>query len=168
MRIFQGVGELSAAAGEDLGVSAWHEVTQAEVDLFAEATGDRQWIHTDPERAATGPFGRTVAHGYYLLSVFPALLDEVFAIRGVGSVVNTGVDALRFHRPVPVGSRIRAMARLAEVRVSRRGVAELEVEAGIHVEGMPEPAATAVLHSMVRPPRGAAVAGAAPAAAATG
>ncbi|OLR94119.1 MaoC family dehydratase [Actinokineospora bangkokensis] len=153
MRTFHSVAELATAEGDDLGASPWHDVTQHVIDLFAEATGDRQWIHTDPDRARTGPFGGTIAHGYYLLSALPTLLDQVFRTEGVGSVVNTGVDQLRFLRPVPVGSRIRATARLDSVRVSRRGVADLAVAATIEVEGTPGPAATATLHSMVRPPR---------------
>ncbi|MEC3978204.1 MaoC family dehydratase [Amycolatopsis sp. H20-H5] len=153
MRVFVDVGELVAAQGQHLGRSPWCEVSQQTITSFAEATGDRQWIHVDPERAVTGPFGRTVAHGYYLLAVLPALLGDIFEVERAGSVVNTGVDTLRFHRPVPVASRIRAAARLASVRVSRRGVAELAVEVEVEVEGVDAPACTAVVHSMIRPVR---------------
>lgn len=153
MRVFADVEELAAAQGQHLGHSPWYPVSQETITLFAEATGDRQWIHVDPERAATGPFGRTVAHGYYLLAVLPALLGDVFTIERAGSVVNTGVDALRFHRPVPVDARIRVGARLAEVTVSRRGVAELGVEAEIHLQGLDSPACTATVRSMIRPVR---------------
>ena len=153
MRVFADVEELAAAQGQHLGHSPWYPVSQKTITLFAEATGDRQWIHVDPERAATGPFGRTVAHGYYLLAVLPALLGDVFTVERVGSVVNTGVDALRFHRPVPVDAQIRVGARLAEVTVSRRGVAELGVDAEIHLQGVDAPACTATVRSMIRPVR---------------
>ena len=152
VQVFAGVAALADAVGQGLGHGAWHRVDQAAISRFAEATGDRQWIHVDTERAARGPFGRTVAHGYYLLAAMPVLLDEIFRVDGTGAVINTGVDRLRFHRPVPVDTRIRAAARLADVRVSRRGVAELSVEVTIEVEGVAEPACTAVVHSMVRPP----------------
>jgi len=153
VRVFADVEELAAAQGQHLGHSPWYPVSQEAITLFAEATGDRQWIHVDPERAATGPFGRTVAHGYYLLGVLPALLGDVFTIERVGSVVNTGVDALRFLRPVPVGALIRVGARLAEVKVSRRGVADLAVETEVYVQGVDTPASTAVVRSMIRPVR---------------
>ena len=150
-RRFDGVAELLAAAGEDLGRSEGHPVGQADIQAFAEATGDRQWIHVDPDRAATGPFGRTVAHGYYLLSLLPALLAEVFQIDGVGAVVNTGVDEFRFLRPVPVGSTVSVGARLASVTVRRRGVAELSVAVGVYLDEQTEPVCTGLVHWMVRP-----------------
>jgi acyl dehydratase len=106
------VADLKANLGEELGVSGWHDVTQAEVDAFAEATGDRQWIHTNPERARTTPFGGTIAHGYYTLSLAPALLAEVVALDRFAMAVNYGLDKLRFPAPLPVGDRVRMRARL--------------------------------------------------------
>ncbi len=152
MKSFDGVAALAREAGRDLGVTRWRELGQAEVVRFADATGDRQWIHVDPGRAAAGPFGGTVAHGYYLLSLFPVLLGEIFELRGIGAVINTGVDELRFHRPVPVGARFRAAARLERVDVNRRGVAELAFSVAVHVEGREDPACTALVKQMVRPP----------------
>jgi acyl dehydratase len=151
-RVFDGAAELAGELGRDLGESDWRELTQAEVTAFAEATGDRQWIHVDPGRAATGPFGAPVAHGFYLLSLLPTLLGEVFAISGVGAVVNLGVDRVRFHRPVPVGARFRLAARLEGIELRRRGVADVTVDVRLELAGVAAPALTALLHQMVRPP----------------
>jgi acyl dehydratase len=96
----------------DLGASSWHPVTQEEVNAFADATGDRQWIHTDPERAGGTPFGGTIAHGYYTLSLAPALLGELFDFGRYAMAVNYGLDKLRFPAPLPVGDRVRLRARL--------------------------------------------------------
>ena len=152
MKVFDDVAALAGEAGLDLGVTPWRALGQAEVGRFAEATGDRQWIHVDPARAAAGPFGGTIAHGYYLLALIPTLLGELFELRGTGAVINTGVDALRFHRPVPVGARFRAGARVDAVDVNRRGVAELALHVEIQVEGREDPACTALVRQMVRPP----------------
>jgi acyl dehydratase len=99
--------DLTTLVGEHLGVSRWHTVTQHQVDLFAEATGDHQWIHTDPERARSGPFGVAVAHGYLTLSLSSMLLGDVLEVTGAAQVVNYGVGKVRFPAPVPVGSRVR-------------------------------------------------------------
>jgi acyl dehydratase len=96
----------------DLGASSWHPVTQEEVNAFADATGDRQWIHTDPECAGGTPFGGTIAHGYYTLSLAPALLGELFDFGSYAMAVNYGLDRLRFPAPLPVGDRVRLRARL--------------------------------------------------------
>jgi acyl dehydratase len=154
-RVFAGVAELAGSVGEHLGRSGPHRVGHADIVAFAEATGDRQWIHVDQERAAAGPYRTTVAHGYYLLSIMPTMLAEIFRVDGVGAVINTGVDRLRFHHPVPAGSQLTVAARLAAVRTRRRGVAELSVDVEVFVDGQPEPACTAVVHSMVRPPSAA-------------
>ncbi|MBC6447899.1 MaoC family dehydratase [Actinokineospora xionganensis] len=151
MRTFDGVAELARSLGH-IGESPWRRLTQSEVTAFAEATGDRQWIHVDPDRAATGPFGRAIGHGYYLLALLPVLMAEVFAIDGVGAVVNTGVDHLRFHRPVPVGARLRISVALTEAELRRRGVAEVAFEVGLEVEDVADPAMTATIRQMVRPP----------------
>src|SRR5260221_6054682 len=96
--------------GAEFGPSSWVEVPQKRIDLFAEATGDHQWIHVDPERAADGPFGTTIAHGYLTLSLIPCLTPKLFTVEGIRMGVNYGVNKVRFPSPVPVGSRLRATA----------------------------------------------------------
>jgi acyl dehydratase len=109
------VEELRALAGTELGVSEWHWVTQPEIDEFAQVSGDRQWIHTDPERARRTPFGGTIAHGYYTLSLAPALLAELLELDGFAMAVNYGLDKLRFPAPLPVGDRVRMRMRIDRV-----------------------------------------------------
>ena len=108
--VFDGLDEVRAAVGRDLGNSDWLEITQERVNQFAEATGDHQWIHVDPERAAAGPFGGTIAHGYLTLSLSNAFLPEIVEVRGVPMGVNYGTGKVRFPAPVPVGSRMRRRA----------------------------------------------------------
>jgi acyl dehydratase len=108
MKIYESVDALRAAVGQHAGYSDWHEITQEQIDLFARATGDFQWIHVDPERAAKGPFGTTIAHGYLTLSLIPKLTSQVSRVEGVAMVVNYGLNRVRFPSPVPVGSRVRA------------------------------------------------------------
>jgi acyl dehydratase len=110
-----GPDELAGNVGSHLGYSDWHAVTQEQVDLFAEATGDRQWIHVDPQRASSGPFGTTVAHGFLTLSLLPALLEEILEVKGPRFFVNYGLNRLRFPSPVPVGSRLRLGVTLTSV-----------------------------------------------------
>jgi acyl dehydratase len=114
-RIFTSPEELRAVVGEQLGHSDWLEVDQKRIDLFAEATGDHQWIHVDPERAAAGPFGTTIAHGYLTLSLLPLLMPEVLRVENVKMGVNYGSNKVRFPSPVPVGSRVRATVQLKDV-----------------------------------------------------
>ncbi|MGW0324710.1 MaoC family dehydratase [Nocardia sp. NPDC003183] len=121
MNIFQNIGEVEAAVGTHLGYSGWHTVTQDQIDLFAEVTGDRQWIHVDPDKAALGPFGTTIAHGYLTLSLVAHLIDEVYRIDGVQMAVNYGADRVRFPAPVPVESRLRAGVELLSVAESGAG-----------------------------------------------
>jgi acyl dehydratase len=111
-------------AGLELGPSTWREVTQERVDGFADATGDHQWIHVDPERAAQGPFGGTIAHGYLTLSMLPQASFELMRIEDASAAINYGLNKVRFPAPVPVGSRIRASFRIADVA---------EVEGGVQV-----------------------------------
>jgi acyl dehydratase len=100
--------DLRNYVGKRLGASAWHEVTQEQVDSFADATGDHQWIHVDPERAADGPFGGTVAHGFLTLSLAPILLEEVLDVDDASMTINYGLNRVRFPAPLPVGSHVRA------------------------------------------------------------
>ncbi len=115
MKVFDGIPELESAVGSHLGYSAWHTVTQEQVNRFADATGDHQWIHLDAERAAAGPFGTTIAHGFLTLSLLPMLAAEVYRVEGVKMGVNYGADKLRFPSPVPVGSRVRAGVELTGI-----------------------------------------------------
>jgi len=107
--------ELKARTGEELGVSGWHEVTQEAIDAFADVTGDHQFIHVDPERAKATPFGGTIAHGYYTLSLAPMLMDQVLSFERFAMGVNYGADKLRFPAPLPVGERVRMRATLDRV-----------------------------------------------------
>jgi acyl dehydratase len=108
MRVFSGIDELRAAVGTHVGWSGWHDVTQEQIDLFADATGDHQWIHVDPARAKEGPFGSTIAHGYFTLSITPKLAWEVMRVDGLAMEINYGSNKVRFPAPLPVGSRVRA------------------------------------------------------------
>src|SRR5699024_4675958 len=112
---YDGIAAFESHVGEQLGYSGWHQVTQREIDLFAEATGDHQWIHVDAEKAAKGPYGKTIAHGYLTLSLVPILVKQIYKVTGLSMQVNYGVDKLRFPAPVPVDSRIRAGAELIKV-----------------------------------------------------
>ncbi|MFI8950042.1 MaoC family dehydratase [Streptomyces sp. NPDC053750] len=142
-----GLDELKKLADCDLGTSEWIEVTQERVDTFADATGDHQWIHVDPERAAAGPFGAPIAHGYLTLSLFIPLFTELLDVRGVTTKVNYGLDKVRFPAPVKVGSRIRLTGRLAEVTDVPGGV-QIAVDGTLEIEGGTKPAA--VLRSLSR------------------
>jgi acyl dehydratase len=113
---------LSTHVGTTLGRSTWYPITQNQVNLFADATGDHQWIHVDPDRAKDGPFGQTIAHGYLTLSMAPVLLFEVLSVEGVGMVINYGANKIRFPAPVLVGSRLRATVDLIEVTAIDAGV----------------------------------------------
>ncbi|MCQ4041766.1 MaoC family dehydratase [Streptantibioticus rubrisoli] len=141
-RVFTSVDELRAAVGEELGHSPWIEIDQKRIDLFAEATGDHQWIHVDPEKAARGPFGSTIAHGYLTLSLIPSLMPELMRVEGVRMGVNYGVNKVRFPAPVPVGSRLRASAVIAEVSEVADGV-QLVTRVTIEREGGDRPVCVA-------------------------
>ncbi|MGH1556191.1 MaoC family dehydratase [Streptomyces sp. L7] len=142
-----GLDELKKLAGSDLGTSEWIEVTQERIDTFADATGDHQWIHVDPEKAAAGPFGAPIAHGYLTLSLFIPLFTELLDVEGVSTKVNYGLNKVRFPAPVKVGSRIRLAAKLASVEDVPGGV-QIAVDGTIEIDGGPKPAA--VLQSLSR------------------
>src|SRR5580658_9799477 len=139
-----GIAGLKELVGEHLGYSEWHEVTQEQVNRFAEATGDHQWIHVDVERAKAGPFGGPIAHGFLTLSLAPSLLHEVYAVEGVKMGVNYGLNKLRFPSPVPVGAKVRAGALLKEV-TEIDGGAQLVLETTFEVQGAPKPSCVAEL-----------------------
>jgi acyl dehydratase len=115
MTTITGLDELRAARGTELGVTGWREITQAEVDAFADATGDHQWIHVDPERAARSPLGGTIAHGLFTLSLAPAMTSSLLSFDGFAFALNYGYNRVRFPAPLPVGSRVRMHATLAAV-----------------------------------------------------
>jgi acyl dehydratase len=115
VRVFRSLDELTAAVGEEIGPSEWMTVTQKQVDTFADATGDHQWIHVDRARAAAGPFGGTIAHGYLTLSLVPLIASQLFHVDAMGAALNYGINKVRFPHHVLVGSRIRGTATIAEV-----------------------------------------------------
>jgi acyl dehydratase len=141
-RIFISADELKAAVGEQLGYTGWLEVDQKRIDLFAEATGDHQWIHVDPERAKAGPFGTTIAHGYLTLSLLPLFGPQLIGVEGVRMGVNYGTNKVRFPAPVPVGSRLRATARIANVEDVTGGV-QLTLAFTVEREGGEKPVCVA-------------------------
>ena len=142
MRTIKGIEEMRSLKGEHLGYSEWHEVTQEQVNLFAEATGDHQWIHIDPERAKEGPFGRTIAHGYFTISMAPMLMSEVIRQEGVRMGVNYGINKLRFPAPLPVGEKVRMGVQLKEVDDIEGGV-QSTYELTFEVDGQAKPACVA-------------------------
>jgi acyl dehydratase len=129
---------------QHLGYSAWHNVSQDQVNRFADATGDHQWIHIDVERAKAGPFGGPIAHGYLTLSLAPILLAEVLQVEGVAMGVNYGANKVRFPSPVPVGSNLRLGATIKQVEDVAGGV-QVTVEAVFEVEGATKPSCVAEL-----------------------
>jgi acyl dehydratase len=133
------LAELEQSNDVELGTSDWHAITQEQINQFAEATGDHQWIHVDPEAAANGPFGTTVAHGYLTLSMLPMLLGEIVSVSDAVMGVNYGTEKIRFTSPVPSGSRVRLHAKLA--RAERRGPSVVwYVGVQVEIEGKEKPA----------------------------
>jgi acyl dehydratase len=142
LRTFTSLDELRGAVGEHLGYSDWRVVDQKQVDQFAEATGDRQWIHVDPERAGQGPFGTTIAHGYLVLSLVPALVAEVWRVDWARMAVNYGLNRVRFPSPVPTGTALRAGVRLLSVDDVTGGL-HLVTEVTIEKQGEEKPCCVA-------------------------
>jgi acyl dehydratase len=137
--VFEGLDELRGAVGAELGPSDWHEITQRQIDLFAEASGDHQWIHVDRERAAAGPFGTTIAHGFLTLALVSDLMSHVITVRGISMGINYGANRVRFPAPVPVGSKVRARGKIASVDDVAGGVQTMTVVT-IEIEGNEKPA----------------------------
>jgi acyl dehydratase len=150
MRVFDGIAELEKAVGTHLGHSEWHTVDQNQIDAFAAATGDNQWIHVDPAKAAEGPFGSTIAHGFLTLSLLPILTWQVYKIEGVKMIVNYGADKLRFPSPVPVGSRVRAGVQLNAVTPIAFGY-QVALRVTIDRDGGDKPACVADMLAVVMP-----------------
>jgi acyl dehydratase len=136
---YHGISAFEAQLGRHLGYSDWLDVTQKQIDLFADATGDHQWIHVDVEKAAAGPYGRTIAHGYLTLSLVPILVQQIYKVTGLSMQVNYGVDKLRFPSAVPVESRIRAGAELIKLERTPTG-GRATVRVTVEVDGADRPA----------------------------
>ena len=148
MKIFQNLNDLTACIGQEVAVSDWITITQQQVNLFAEATGDHQWIHVDPEKASKGPFGGTIAHGFLTLSLIPKFFESAFQITNSRMGVNYGLNKVRFTAPVPVGSRLRArMKLLACDPIDNAGV-QMTWEVTVEREGAVKP--VCVAESLVR------------------
>jgi acyl dehydratase len=142
--VITGLDGLEARVGQSVGVSDWKTVEQDEITTFAKLTGDEQWIHVDPERAASGPFGTTVQHGFLTLGMATGLLWQVCVVEGFGVILNYGLNKVRFPSPLPVGSRIRMHVDVAEVKPLDGG-AEVVWHLTYEIEGKPKPCCVADL-----------------------
>ncbi len=142
MRVFDGLDDLRAAVGTQIGSGDWMTVEQDRIDTFADATGDHQWIHVDPERAKDGPFGVPIAHGFLTLSLLSVLVKDVYSVEGVKMGVNYGLNKVRFTSPVAVGSKVRANVELTEVSDVTGGV-QLTTKVTVEIEGSERPALVA-------------------------
>ena len=147
MRTFEGLDEFVAAEGGQLGPTDWLEIDQNRVNLFADATGDHQWIHVDPDRAADGPFGGTIAHGLLTLSLLPHFMHELYRVDNVVMAINYGFDKVRFITPVRVGAKVRARCEVAKV-AKLDGAVQATLVTTIEVDGSDKPAT--VIESIVR------------------
>lgn len=127
--------EFAAFLGEKIGCSEWHQITQEQINLFADATLDHQWIHTDPERAKVeGGFGTTIAHGYLTLSLLPKMWQEIVTVENVIMLVNYGIDSFKFGAPVPVGSKLRTHVWLTDIK-DLRGISRVQLKIKMEIEG---------------------------------
>ena len=148
MKTFETLADLAACTGQEVAVSDWITITQQQVNLFAEATGDHQWIHVDPEKAAAGPFGGPIAHGFLTLSLLPRFFESSFEITGSRMGVNYGLNKVRFTAPVPVGSRLRARMKLLAAQAIDNDGMQMTWEVTVEREGSPKP--VCVAESLVR------------------
>jgi acyl dehydratase len=140
MRTLNGIDELEALVGQHLGTSEWVRITQERIDLFADATGDHQWIHVDEKRAKDGPFGTTIAHGYLTLSLLPLFYSTTYSLEGVTMGINYGANKVRFLAPVPVGSRLRGSIEVGEVKRLPGNGAQVTWQVTVELEGSDKPA----------------------------
>ncbi len=138
--VFETPAKLKDAVGQELGSSDWLEIDQKRIDLFAEATGDHQWIHVDPEKAKNGPFGTTIAHGYLTQSLVNFFMPQILEVRSVKMGINYGANKLRFPAPVPVGSKLRGKGELIEASDTKDGAVQAIVRVIIEIEGGDRPA----------------------------
>ena len=139
MKIFQSLAELPALVGQEVAVSDWITITQEQINLFARATGDHQWIHVDVEKATAGPFGGPIAHGFLTLSLIPQFYETAMRIENVGMGVNYGLNKVRFTAPVPVGSRLRGRMKLLECAPIDNGGMQMTWQITIEREGSERP-----------------------------
>jgi len=150
VKVFNGIDELAAAVGTHVGYSDWHEITQEQIDTFADATGDHQWIHVDVERAAQGPFGTTIAHGFLTLSLVAPFAEQIYRVDGLSMSVNYGCDKVRFPAPAPVGSRVRGSLELVSLKQSSLGYL-VTSRVTIELEGGEKPVCVADCLAVVVP-----------------
>lgn len=148
MKTFQTLSDLAQLVDQDVATSDWTTITQEQINLFAEATGDRQWIHVDPERARSGPFGAPVAHGFLTLSLLPEFFRTAFDVAGSRMGVNYGLNKVRFTAPVPVGSRLRAHLKLLASEPVDQGGVQLTWQVTVEREGAEKP--VCIAESLVR------------------
>jgi acyl dehydratase len=148
MKTFQTLSELAACTGQEVAVSDWITITQQQVNRFAEATGDQQWIHVDPEKARAGPFGGPIAHGFLTLSLLPRFFESSFEILGSRLGVNYGLNKVRFTAPVPVGSRLRARMKLLATEPIDNAGMQMTWQVTVEREGADKP--VCVAESLVR------------------
>ena len=148
MRVIEGRLELAGLVGQHLGYSDWITITQDRIDKFAEATDDHQWIHVDPERAAVGPFGTTLAHGYLMLAMLPMFASQIYQIDGVEIMINYGLNKVRFPSPLPVDSAVRAGIEILDVRPGPTGI-QLTKRTTVEVRGADKPACVAETISFI-------------------
>lgn len=147
MKTFETLADLAESRGQEI-ISDWISITQAQVNLFADATDDHQWIHVDPEKAKAGPFGSTIAHGFLTLSLLPAFFESAFKVNQSGLGVNYGLNKVRFTAPVPVGSRLRARITLLACTPIEHGGQQLTYAVTVEREGQDKP--VCVAESLVR------------------
>lgn len=145
--VIDGKDDLLSRVGQEVGVSDWLEISQERVNQFAEATGDNQWIHVDPEKAAQGPFGQTIAHGYLTLSLAPMLSWQTVSVDGVQMGINYGSNKVRFISPVKVGSKVRMRIKLKQVESVEPNALQATFENTFEIEGEPKPACVAEIIS---------------------
>lgn len=143
MKTFHSYSELAACVGQEVAVTDWTTVTQESINLFADATGDHQWIHTDPRRAAAGPFGTTVAHGFLTLSLLARFFEQAFVVEGAQMGINYGLNRVRFPAPVPVGSRLRARLTLRALEPVEPGGVQMTWDVVVEREGSDKPVCVA-------------------------
>ena len=142
MQTITGLDQLKESEGRELGTSDWYEVTQKDIDTFADITGDHQWIHVDPDRAKETPFGGTIAHGYYTLSLAPRFSEQILKLEGFAFGINYGLNKVRFPAPLPVGAKVRMRAKVASVEPINGG-AQLALELTFERKGGDKPVCVA-------------------------
>jgi len=143
METYKNAAALEAAVGTEVGPTEWFTINQNRINGFADVTEDHQWIHIDPERAAAGPFGKTIAHGFLTLSLLSHLVSELRRVEGARMGINYGLNKVRFPAPVPVGSRIRARASTVSAEPTGDGAVQVVTRVTVEVEGNPKPACVA-------------------------